>query len=160
MIGMDNKLKSSGAPAYAKTSDTAVTNANNNIIAGAAGAGRAAQQKMGGRGMSAGRGQQARADRAQDSATIKGYLGAATNDMKQSSLNATIDSAWDNQRKNNDLTTDGLLRGLQSSQYGVGQLGMGGNMDSQSNNAYLQSSAMGFDKLSLARYLTQGQRNG
>ena len=75
MIGMDNKLKATGAPAYAKVSDTAVTNANNNIIAGTAGIDRAAAQKMGGRGMSAGRGQQARADRAQNSATIKGYVG-------------------------------------------------------------------------------------
>ena len=156
MIGMDNKLKASGAPAYAKVSDTAVTNANNNLIAGAAGAGRAAQQKMGGRGMSAGRGQQARADRAQDSATIKGYLGAATNDMKQSSTNAMIDSAWDNQRKNNALANQGLLRGLQAGQYGLSQLGMGGNMDDMSYKNFQTSADMGFDKLSLARYLTQG----
>lgn len=155
MIGMDNKLKSSGAPAYAKTSDTAVTNANNNLIASSAGAGRATAQKMSGRGMSAGRGQQARAARAQDSATVKGYLGAATNDMKQASLDATIDSAWDNQRRNNAVTTSGLLSGLQATQAGVGQLGSLGNMDNMSNNAFLKSSDIGFDKLSLARYLTQ-----
>ena len=70
---MDNKLKATGAPAYAKVSDTAVTNANNNIIAGTAGAGRAAAQKMGGRGMSAGEASKP-ADRAQNSATIKGYV--------------------------------------------------------------------------------------
>jgi hypothetical protein len=156
MIGMDNKLKSSSAPAYMKTSDTAVTNANNNIIAGAAGAGAVAAQKMGGRGMSRGKGSQARAGRAQDSATVKGYLGAATNDMKQASLNSVVDSQWNNKLKNNSLATQGLLQGLQSSQYGMGQLGQGGNMDALSGQNFQSGASIGFDKLSLARYLTQG----
>ena len=43
----------------------AVDDVNNNVLAGAAGSGRMAMQDMAGRGLSAGRGQQARADMAQ-----------------------------------------------------------------------------------------------
>lgn len=153
MIGQDNKLKSMGAPAYAKVSDTAVTNANNNIMAGSAGAGRAAAQKMGGRGMSAGRGQQARSERAQDDATIKGYLGSAKNDMAASSQNAAIDSAYDNMRAGNAVNTQGLLSGLRQGQADNSMLGQSGNMDSLSGQNYQTSASMKLDKSAMLRHL-------
>ena len=156
MIGMDNKLKSSGAPAYAKVSDTAVTNANNNMIASTAGAGRAAQQKMGGRGMSAGRGQQARSERAQDDATIKGYVGAAKNDMAASQTNAAIDSAYDNMRANNQLGTQGMLAGLRNAQAANSMIGGQHTADyaNMSVGNWQQSSQHKLDRTPLLRYLT------
>ena len=149
MIGMDNKLKASGAPAYAKVSDTAVTNANNNIIASSAGAGRAATQKMGGRGMSMGRGQQARADRAQQDATIKGYLGAARNDMAASQQNAAIDSAYDNMRQNSMVNNQGLLSG----QMDQSMLGQAGDMRGLSGQNFVNSASIGLDKAALLKHL-------
>lgn len=153
MIGMDNKLKSSGAPAYAKVSDTAVTNANNNIMASQAGSGRAAAQKMGGRGMSAGRGQQARSERAQDDANVKGYLGSAKNDMAASQQNAAIDSAYDNMRANRSVNTQGLLAGLRQGQADGSMIGSTGNMDSFSGQQYQTSASMKLDKTPMLRYL-------
>ena len=153
MIGMDNKLKATGAPAYAKVSDTAVTNANNNIIAGTAGAGRAAAQKMGGRGMSAGRGQQARADRAQNSATIKGYVGATKNDMAASQTNQAIDSAYDNMRANSAMASNGLLSGLRSGMYDQGMIGQTGDMTAMSGQNFVRSASIGLDKAALLKHL-------
>ena len=153
MIGMDNKLKASGAPAYAKVSDTAVTNANNNIMANSAGAGRAATQKMGGRGMSMGRGQQARADRAQQDATIKGYLGAARNDMAASQQNAAIDSAYDNMRQNSMVNTQGLLSGLRNGQMDQSMLGQAGDMMGMSGQNFVNSASIGLDKAALLKHL-------
>lgn len=156
MIGMDNRLKATGAPAYAKVSDTAVTNANNNMIASAAGAGRAAAQKMSGRGMSAGRGQQARADRAQNTATIKGYLGAAKNDMAASQTNQQIDSAYDNMRADNALSSKGMLDGLRSAMYDKGSIGQAGDMTAISGQNAIRSASVGLDKAGMIRGLLSG----
>ena len=153
MIGMDNKLKSSGAPAYAKVSDTAVTNANNNIVANTAGAGRAAAQKMGGRGMSSGRGQQARAYRAQQDATIKGYLGSAKNDMAASQQNSAIDSAYDNMRQNSMVNTQGLLSGLRNGQMDQSMLGQQGDMMGQGSANWQRHQSIGLDRPALIRGL-------
>ena len=113
-IGMDNKLKSQTSPAYQapRVSDAKVQTANNNMIAASYGADRAAQQNMAGRGMSAGKGQEARGQRAQDKATIQGYMGAAKNSMDASQANASMQLAADNMHQMEKLGYQGLLNGL------------------------------------------------
>ena len=138
MIGIDNKLKSSAtpalspkAPSFPRVSDRKVTEANNNVLAGAYGTDRATQQKMAGRGMSSGRGHEARSERSQHDATIQAHLGAAGNDMDASQANANMALAYDTMRKGEDINTVGLLQGLSNSR----QQAMLGKQ-SQSNQMY------------------------
>jgi hypothetical protein len=138
MIGMDNKLKSFEPPAYMKTSDTALTNMQNNITAGAKGAGRAAAQKMAGRGMSSGRGQQARADRAQQTADVEGAIKSGQAGMKAASADAAMANAYDTGVKQSMLGSSGMLDGLRSQGSGFeSAYGQASNaMTGLGNNAY------------------------
>ena len=120
-LGIDNKLKSSmtpamspKAPSYPQIGDRTVTNANNNIMAGAAGNNRMAQQAMAGRGMSSGKGHDFRANVAQDDATIKAAVGAAKNTMDVSSANNAARQQAMQIRAMEDISTKGILQGLSS----------------------------------------------
>ena len=122
-LGIDNKLKSSmtpqlspKAPSYPQIGDRTVTNANNNIMAGAAGNNRMAQQAMAGRGMSSGKGQDFRANVAQDDATIKAAVGAAKNTMDASAANNAARQQAEQIRKMEDISTQGILQGLAGAQ--------------------------------------------
>jgi hypothetical protein len=138
-LGIDNKLKSSmtpslspKAPSYPQIGDRTVSNANNNIMAGAAGNNRMAQQAMAGRGMSSGKGQDFRANVAQDDATIKAAVGAAKNTMDASSANNAARQQAEHMRKMEDLSTKGILNGLASSQ-AMNSLAMQGMAQSAQN---------------------------
>jgi len=120
-LGIDNKLKSSmtpslspKAPSYPQIGDRTVTNANNNIMAGAAGNNRMAQQAMAGRGMSSGKGHDFRANVAQDDATIKAAVGAAKNTMDASAANNAARQQANQIRAMEDISTQGILQGLSS----------------------------------------------
>lgn len=158
MIGMDNKLKSFEPPAYMKTSDTALTNMQNNITAGAKGAGRAATQKMAGRGMSAGRGQQARAGRAQQTADIEGAVKAGQAGMKAASADSAMANAYDNAMKTGMQNSTGLLDGLRNQQQnqGFAYQQASNSMAGLSNNAYTRDwqSQVNPDTNKILRYLT------
>ena len=113
-VGMDNKLRSQNNSAYSapRVSDKAVANYGNNMMAMHHGTGRATQQSMGGRGMSAGRGQEARGQRAEDQAKVKGYTAAAQNAMQAASSNASMALATEQMRDMEKLGYQGLLNGL------------------------------------------------
>lgn len=120
MIGMDNRLKSFEPPAYMKTSDTALTNMQNNLTAAQKGSGRAAMQKMGGRGMSMGKGQQARADRTQQTADIQAGLASGKIGQQAAQADNEISLAYNNAIKNNMQNSEGLLDGLRQGQQNQG----------------------------------------
>lgn len=120
MIGMDNRLKSYEPPAYMKTSDTKLTNLQNNLTASSKGSGRASMQKMGGRGMSAGRGQQARGDRAQESADIQSGLAAGKVGQQAAQADNEMSLSYNNAIKNNMQNSEGLLDGLRQGQQNQG----------------------------------------
>lgn len=120
MIGMDNRLKSFEPPAYMKTSDTKLTNLQNNLTASAKGSGRASMQKMAGRGMSAGRGQQARGERAQQDADIKAGLAAGKVGQQAAEADNEMSLAYNNAIKNNMQNAEGLLDGLRQGQQNQG----------------------------------------
>ena len=113
-VGMDNKLKSHSNPAYAvpRVSDKAVANYGNNMMAQHSGTNRATQQKMAGRGMSAGRGHEARGQRAEDSAQVKGYAAATKNDMAAAGTNASMAQSAEHMHEMEKLGNQGLLQGL------------------------------------------------
>lgn len=154
MIGMDNQLKSYEPPAYMRTSDKALTDLQNNLTASGKGSGRAAQQKMAGRGMSAGKGQQARGDRAQQTADIKGGLASGEAAMKDANVNSNIANAYDMGIKNSMQGQDGLLTGLQQNKMGMGynQGNIAGGNDI-SNRSYFRDYQQKPDKNMILRYL-------
>jgi len=157
MIGMDNKLKSFSAPAYMKTSDTSLTNLQNNLTASAKGSGQAAMQKMGGRGMSAGRGQEARGERAQQDADIKAGLAAGKVGQQASQADSQIDLAYNNAIKNNMQNANGLLDGLRQGQQnqGFAYQQASNSLMGLSNNAYTRDwqSQVKPDKTKILKYL-------
>lgn len=116
MIGMDNRLKSFEPPAYMRTSDTKITNMQNNLTAAQKGSDRASMQKMAGRGMSAGRGQQARGERAQQDADVKGGLAAGKVAQQAAQADNEMSLAYNNAIKNNMQNSEGLLDGLRQGQ--------------------------------------------
>ena len=152
MIGMDNKLKSFEPPAYMKTSDTALTNMQNNMTAGAKGADRAAAQKM------AGRGQQARADRAQQTADIEGAVKAGQAGMKAASADSAMANAYDNAIKTGTQNSMGLLDGLRNQQQnqGFAYQQASNSLTGLGNNAYTRDwqSQVNPDTNKILRYLT------
>lgn len=156
-IGIDNRLKSQTAPAYQapRVSDAKVQFANNNMIGASAGAGRAAQQGMAGKGMSAGRGQAARGQRAQDKATIQGYMGAAKNSMDASQANASMQLAADNMHQMAKIGDQGLLNGLSDArQQGMlAMRGMGNAMYDAGNRHKLAMDSMYLDTRPLLQSL-------
>ena len=135
-IGTDNRLKSSlvsplskkpkapmktpprKTPAYSPmmklVDQGAVDDVNNNVLAGAAGSGRMAMQDMAGRGLSAGRGQQARADMAQENAVVDA-LKASQNNQQADQQNKLKKLAYDTAMKSEDLANQGLLQQLRMS---------------------------------------------
>jgi hypothetical protein len=153
-LGIDNKLKSSmtpslspKAPSYPQIGDRTVSNANNNIMAGAAGNNRMAQQAMAGRGMSSGKGQDFRANVAQDDATIKAAVGAAKNTMDVSSANNAARQQSEQIRKMEDISTQGILNGLAGSQ-AMNSLNRQGAMtalNNSNNMAFVQRQQNKFD---------------
>lgn len=155
MIGMDNKLKSFSAPAYMKTSDTSLTNLQNNLTASAKGSGQAAMQKMGGRGMSAGRGQEARGERAQQAADINAGLAAGKAGQQASQADNQIDLAYNNAIKNNMQQSTGLLSGLRQGQASNNlAYGQAGNaLTSMGNGAFARDYQMKPDKNKILQYL-------
>ena len=139
-IGTDNRLKSSlvsplskkpkapmktpprKTPAYSPmmklVDQGAVDDVNNNVLAGAAGSGRMAMQDMAGRGLSAGRGQQARADMAQENAVADAALKASQNNQQADQQNKRKKLAYDTALKSEDLANQGLLQQLRMSGFG------------------------------------------
>lgn len=131
-IGIDNRLKASGSllrsplapksPAPQKTpqyapmppmvSQGAVDDVNNNLLAGVAGAGRMAQQQMGGRGISVGRGQQSRADMAEQMAAVKAQQQAQQNNMDAAAGNRMRRLAYDTAMRGEQIQNQGLLNSL------------------------------------------------
>jgi hypothetical protein len=155
MIGMDNKLKSFEAPAYMKTSDTALTNMQNNLTASGKGAGQAAVQKMGGRGMSRGRGHEARGERAQQDSDVKTGLAAGKIGQQASEANNNIDLAYNNAIKNNMQQSSGLLSGLRQGQ-AANNLAYGqasNSLTAMGNNAFARDYQMRPDKNKILSYL-------
>jgi hypothetical protein len=156
-LGMDNKLKSFEAPAYMKTSDTKLTGLQNNLNASTKGAGQAAMQKMGGRGMSRGRGQEARGERAQNTANIKGALAAGKVGQQASQADNETDLAYNNAIQNNMQQSDGLLNGLSQGradgQHAYGQAS--NSLTGLGNNAYSRDwqSQVKPDTTKILRYL-------
>ena len=157
-LGMDNKLKSFEPPAYMKTSDTALTDMQNNITASTKGAGRASMQKMAGRGMSAGRGQQARSDRAQQTSDITGAVKAGQAGVQAAKADSAITNAYDTGVKQSMQGSDGLLSGLRQGQaagsHAYGQasnslMGMGNNAYTRDFNSQVKP-----DTNKILRYLT------
>ena len=153
-LGIDNKLKSSmtpqlspKAPSYPQIGDRTVTNANNNIMAGAAGNNRMAQQAMSGRGMSSGKGQDFRANVAQDDATIKAAVGAAKNTMDASSANNAARQQAEQIRAMEDINTQGILNGLAGSQAmnSLNKQGMGQSLQNFNNESHLSRQLNKFD---------------
>ena len=137
-LGTDNKLKSSlvsplkprKAPAL-KTKATpafspmiklvdqgVVDDVNNNVLAQAAGSGRMASDSMAGRGMSAGRGQQYRADLAQGSAEADAALKADQNNQQATQQNKLKQLAYDSAMRQEDLANQGLLQQLRMGKFG------------------------------------------
>jgi hypothetical protein len=124
MIGTDNRLKSQLPTALPQPKKSPQTNypgmisqgrvdaVSNNMLAGAAGAGAAYQQKMAGRGMSRGRAAEARGQRAQDEATAQAQLGSAQNQMQAADANARTRFAYDSLRESERLGNQGLLNNL------------------------------------------------
>ena len=156
-VGFDNNLKSQAPRAYQapRVSDSKVQTANNNMIASSAGAGRAAQQGMGGRGMSSGRGQAARGQRAQDTATVQGYMNAARNDMDASQANASMQLAADNMHKMEQIGNQGLLNGLSDArqQKMLAMGNMGADIYNSGNRHRLSMDSMYLDKTPLLKSL-------
>jgi len=125
-IGVDNRLKSKmpsplaprtkATPQYAPPppgiSQSAVDDVNNNVMAGVAGAGRMAQQQMAGRGISAGRGQQSRADMAQAMADVQARQQAAQNEMSAAAQNNQMRYAYDTAMRGEQIQNQGLLSRL------------------------------------------------
>lgn len=153
-LGIDNKLKSSmtpslspKAPSYPQIGDRTVSNANNNIMAGAAGNNRMAQQAMAGRGMSSGKGHDFRANVAQDDATIKAAVGAAKNTMDASAANNAARQQAEQIRKMEDISTQGILQGLAGAQAmnSLNAQGMAVAMQNYNNEATLARHLNKFD---------------
>lgn len=131
-IGVDNRLKASNlflpsplaqkpaapqkTPQYSQMAPTvnqgAVDDVNNNLLAGVAGAGRMAQQQMGGRGISAGRGQRSRADMADQMAMVKAQQQAQQNNMDASARNQASRFAYDTAMQGEQIQNRGLLNSL------------------------------------------------
>lgn len=158
MIGMDNKLKSFEPPAYMKTSDTKLTNMQNNLTASQKGSDRAGMQKMGGRGMSMGKGQQARADRAQQTADIQAGLAAGKVGQQAAQADNEMALAYNNAIQNNMQNSEGLLDGLRQGQQnqGFAYQQASNSMMGLSNNAYTRDwqSQIKPDTTKILRYLT------
>ena len=162
-IGIDNKLKSSMTPslspkasAYPQIGDRTVTNANNNIMAGAAGNNRMAQQKMAGRGMSSGKGHQFRSNVAQDDATIKAGVAAGKNEMDVAMANNAARQTKEQMRAMEDINTQGILNGLaqQEASNGLAMQGMGVQMSNFQNEAQMRRQLNRFDpKPQILKYL-------
>lgn len=139
-IGTDNRLKSSlvsplrkqpkasmqnapkKTPAYAPpiqlVDQGAVDDVNNNVLAGAAGSGRMAMQNMAGRGLSSGRGHQARADMAQAMADTGASNKVAQNNEQVSQQNNLKKLAYDTAMKSEDLMNKNLLQQLKMTRTG------------------------------------------
>jgi hypothetical protein len=95
--------------------DSKVADRTNNILAGAAGAGRSAMQSMDRAGISRGRGQQLRADMAQAGADVQAATGAAQNEMAAGDSNARARYAYDTTMRGEQLGNAGLLENLRAS---------------------------------------------
>lgn len=153
-LGIDNKLKSSmtpslspKAPSYPQIGDRTVTNANNNIMAGAAGNNRMAQQSMAGRGMSSGKGQAFRSNVAQDDATIKAGIAAGKNTMDAAMANNAARQSAQQMRDMEDINTQGILNGLAQSQAmnSLSMQSMGAQQQNYQNEAAMRRQLNKFD---------------
>lgn len=121
-IGSDTSLPSSmrsplrSVPSFGppppRVNDGAVADMRNNLIAGSAGAGRAAMQGMDRAGVSRGRGQQLRADLAQAGADVQASASAAKVDMDAANSNARAQQVFETTMKGEQLGNKGLLEGL------------------------------------------------
>ena len=153
-IGIDNKLKSGmtpsmspKAPSYPQIGDRTVANANNNVLAGAAGNKRAASQAMAGRGMSSGKGQDFRANVAQDDASIKAAVGAAKNTMDASNANNAARQNAEQIRAMEDISTQGILNGLAGAQANnsMAMQSMGVQINNANNTSHVNRMQNKFD---------------
>jgi hypothetical protein len=158
MIGMDNRLKSFEPPAYMKTSDTKLTSLQNNLTASGKGAGRASMQKMGGRGMSSGRGHEARGERAQQESDINAGLAAGKVGQQASQADNEMSLSYNNAIKNNMQNSEGLLDGLRQGQQnqGFAYQQASNSLTGLGHNAYTRDwqSQVKPDTNKILRYLT------
>lgn len=94
--------------------DRRVSDQRNNLLAGAAGAGRVAMQGMDRAGVSRGRGQQLRSDMAQASADVEASTAAQQADMGASNANRAARQSYENTMRGEQVANAGLLENLRS----------------------------------------------
>ena len=171
-IGVDNRLKSKmpsplaprtkGTPQYAPPppgiSQSAVDDVNNNVMAGVAGAGRMAQQQMAGRGISAGRGQQSRADMAQAMADVQARQQAAQNEMSAAAQNNQMRYAYDTAMRGEQIQNQGLLNSLVNARRGeqLARRGFDQNLEEARRRGQFGLDQIYLDRTPLFQSLLQG----
>lgn len=177
-IGIDNRLKASGSllrsplapksPAPQKTpqyapmppmvSQGAVDDVNNNLLAGVAGAGRMAQQQMGGRGISVGRGQQTRADMAEQMAAVKAQQQAQQNNMDAAAGNQMRRFAYDTAMRGEQIQNQGLLNSLANANRSerLSMKGFDQNLEEARRRGQLGLDQIYLDRTPLFQSLLQG----
>lgn len=124
-IGADTSLPGNtksplrGTPAFGApppmVNDGRVADQRNNLLAGAAGAGRSAMQGMDRAGLSRGRGQQLRADMAQAGADVEAATAAQQTEMGAANANRAARQAYDTTMRGERNANAGLLEGLRAS---------------------------------------------
>lgn len=93
-------------------SDSAVQSQANNLLAGSAGAGRAAMQATDRAGVSRGRGQEFRAEMGQAQADAQARVGAAGVEMGAADANAKARNAYETAMRGEQVANEGLLNNL------------------------------------------------
>ena len=110
--------KQSSVPAYGymppMINDAKVSSQANNLLAGAAGAGRATMQSSDRAGVSRGRGQAFRSEMGQADADAKSQAGAAGVEMGAASANASARNAYENTMRGEQVSNQGLLNNLRN----------------------------------------------
>lgn len=136
----------------------AVDDVNNNVLAGVSGAGRMATQQMGGRGISMGRGQRARADMAQAMANAKAQQQVQQNNMSASAENRARSLAYDTAMQGEQIQNQGLLDSLTSARRNeqMNRVGMGQNLSEARRRGQLGLDQIYLDRTPLFQSLLQG----
>lgn len=174
-IGVDNRLKAKMpsplapkpsapmqtpqyAPMPSMVNQGAVDSVNNNLLAGVAGAGRMAQQQMAGRGISAGRGQQARGDMAEQLASVKAQQQAQQNNMDAAAGNQMRRFAYDTAMRGEQIQNQGLLNSLVNSRRGenLAMRGYAQNLEEARRRGQLGLDQIYLDRTPLFQSLLQG----
>jgi len=106
------KQTPSFGPRPPMVSDSAVASQQNNLLAGAAGAGSAAMQGLDRAGISRGRGQQFRADMAQADADAQATAQSNSLESNVADANARASQAYENTMRSEQVGNAGLLENL------------------------------------------------